>query len=183
MIVLQNTKKEIVGVFNENDEYVKSATRKEIREHNLIHRATNIFVINNEGKILVQTRAMTKEYCPGYLDLVIGGVVGDKEDVDISAKREVGEEIGIEIEKIKDKMTYLGKTYYSDSICKTWEYNYIIHLTKEEENMITFRDNEVSKIDWYSKDEIVKMIEEKKITMTGDSILAFNTYIVSNDNI
>ena len=54
---------------------------------------------------------MTKEYCPGYLDLVIGGVVGDKEDVDISAKREVGEEIGIEIEKIKDKMTYLGKTY------------------------------------------------------------------------
>lgn len=183
MIVIQNTKKEIVGVFNEKDEYVKSASRKEIREHNLIHRATNIFVINKEGKILVQTRSMTKEYCPGYLDLVIGGVVGDKEDVELSAKREVGEEIGIEIEKIKDKMIYLGKTYYSDSICKTWGYNYIIHLTKEEESMITFRDNEVSKVDWYSKEEIVKMIDEKNIKITGDSILAFNTYIVGNNNI
>lgn len=172
-LVLQNTKNEIVGVFDENDVYIKGAPRKEVRASNLIHRATNIFVINSENKILVQTRSLSKEYCPGYLDAVVGGIVGDKEDVDKSAEREVGEEIGIEIAELKDKLTFINKHLYTDEVCRAWEYNYIIHLTKEEEGKITFKDHEVSAIEWFTKDELIALIKENKRKITGGSVKAF----------
>jgi 8-oxo-dGTP pyrophosphatase MutT (NUDIX family) len=38
---------------------------------------------------------MKKDYCPGYLDLAAGGVVGFEEDEDQNAKRELEEELSI----------------------------------------------------------------------------------------
>ena len=38
---------------------------------------------------------MLKDYCPGHYDLVTGGVVGAGEDDDISAQRELEEELGL----------------------------------------------------------------------------------------
>ena len=47
---------------------------------------------------------MKKDYCPGYYELNFGGCVGEGEDDDINAQREVEEETGIAgllLEKIK----------------------------------------------------------------------------------
>ena len=88
-----NTKNEIIGIFDENDNYVRKDTRKNMRANNLIHRCTDIVVINDKNEILVQTRSLKKEYCPGYLEAVIGGVVGDGEDPNLCAEREVKEEM------------------------------------------------------------------------------------------
>ena len=52
----------------------------------------------------MQKRTMKKDYCPGYFDLSTGGVVGEGEDDDLNAVREVEEEVGIanaNLEKIK----------------------------------------------------------------------------------
>ena len=176
-LILQNTKDEIIGVFDENDNYIKGAPRKEVRKNNLIHRATNIFVINSQNKILVQTRSMLKEYCPGYLDLVVGGMVGDKEDVHKSAKREVSEEIGIDVTKTKDSLKFVSKHFYSDEVCQAFEYNYIIHITPDEEKQITFTDNEVSSIEWFAKEELLELIQNNTRKITGFSIKAFNALI------
>jgi len=41
---------------------------------------------------------MTKSFCPGYYDLVTGGVMSADDDTDeINARREVQEEIGIDM--------------------------------------------------------------------------------------
>lgn len=39
---------------------------------------------------------MQKDYCPGYLDLAAGGIVGINEDEDTNAARELNEELGIQ---------------------------------------------------------------------------------------
>jgi len=47
---------------------------------------------------------MKKDYCPGYFDQSTGGCVGEGEDDDLSALREIEEEIGIKnapLQKIK----------------------------------------------------------------------------------
>ena len=49
-----------------------------------------------EGRYLIQKRVDFKDYCPGYYDLVTGGVVDAGEDDDYSAGRELAEELGIE---------------------------------------------------------------------------------------
>jgi len=176
-LILNNTKNEIVGIFDENDNYVGNATRKEMRSKNLIHRATDIIIINSKNQILVQTRSMEKEYCPGYLDAVIGGVVGDKEDVNLSAERELGEEIGLEISKIKNKLIPFGKFLYKDNVCTCWEYEYYLVLTEEEEKLITFRDHEVSSVKWYNIEDLIKLIDEKKEKITGGSVQTFKNFI------
>ena len=40
---------------------------------------------------------MKKDYCPGFWDLCSGGVVGDDEEDDINAMREVEEEVGLTV--------------------------------------------------------------------------------------
>ena len=66
------------------------------REENLWHRSTSIFVINQTKKFIVQKRSLQKDYCPGFIDLAAGGVIGaDDMDEDLSAAREVEEELGI----------------------------------------------------------------------------------------
>ena len=168
-IELENTKNEIIGIYDENDNYVRKDTRKNMRKYNLIHRCTDIIVLNTEGKILVQTRSLSKEYCPGYLDAVVGGVVGDGENVDLCAEREVGEEIGVDINNIKEKMKFIGKHFVQEDICRVWAYCYLLKLTEEEIKSISFKDKEISSIEWISKNHLLKMFEDKKIKITEGS--------------
>ena len=167
-IELEKTKNEIIGIYDENDNYIGKDTRKNMRKNNLIHRCTDIVVLNPKGEILVQTRSLIKEYCPGYLDAVVGGVVGDGEDVDKSAEREVGEEIGIDIDKI-NKLKYITKHFVKEDICRVWTYCYLLKLTEEEIKSIKFRDNEISSIEWIPKDKLLKMFEDPNIKITEGS--------------
>ena len=168
-IELENTKSEIIGIYDENDNYIGKDTRKNMRKNNLIHRCTDIAVLNPKGEILVQTRALIKEYCPGYLDAVVGGVVGDGEDVNLCAEREIGEEIGIDINNIKEKLKYITKHFVREDICRVWTYCYLLKLNEEEIKNIKFRDNEITSIEWIPKDKLLKMFEDPNIKITEGS--------------
>jgi isopentenyldiphosphate isomerase len=168
-IKLENTKSEIVGIYDENDNYVGKDTRKNMRKNNLIHRCTDIVVLNPKNEILVQTRSLIKEYCPGYLDAVVGGVVGDGEDVNICAEREIGEEIGIDINNIKDKLKYITKHFVQEDICRVWTYCYLLRLNDEEIKTIRFKDHEITSIEWISKKELLKLFEDSKTKITQGS--------------
>ena len=95
---LEHQRSEKVLIVDEENNPVRAATRKEMRDGLLWHRASYVMIFTDEAhgsKILVQKRTMKKDYCPGFFDLCTGGVVGEGEDDDISAVREVEEEIGI----------------------------------------------------------------------------------------
>ena len=166
---IQNTKNELIGIYDEDDNYIGKDTRKNMRKNNLIHRVTHIVVLNSKGEIMVQTRALSKEYCPGYLDAVIGGVVGDGEDKEISAKREVFEEIGIDIKKSKESLKFIVKYFFEEDICKCWIYCYYLKLNDEQVKSIKFRDKEISSVKWYSKKELIKMFNDSGIKITDGS--------------
>ena len=168
-IELENTKSEIIGIYDENDNYVGKDTRKNMRKNNLIHRCTDIVVLNPKGEIFVQTRSLTKEYCPGYLEGVIGGVVGDGEDVNLSAQREVGEEIGIDVKNVKDKLSFKLKHFFQEDICRVWRYCFLIQLTDDEIKSIEFKDKEITSVEWIPKDKLFKMFDDPNLKITGGS--------------
>ena len=68
--------------------------RKKVRELNLWHRASYIFVYNSNAQYYIQKRTNLKDYCPSYFDLVTGGMVGGGESDLDNALRELHEEIG-----------------------------------------------------------------------------------------
>ena len=168
-IELQNTKNEIIGIYDENDNYIRKDTRKNMRKNNLIHRCTDIVVVNSKNEILVQTRSTKKEYCPGYLDAVVGGVVGDGEDVDICAEREIKEEIGIDINKTEQKLKFISKFFFEEDICRVWTYCYLLKLTDNEIKDIKFCDHEITSAQWIHKDKLIKMFQDTNIKITGGS--------------
>ena len=165
-IEIQNTKNEIIGIYDENDNFIRKDTRKNMRKNNLIHRCTDIVVMNSKNEILVQTRSLKKEYCPGYLESVVGGVVGDGETPDLCAEREIKEEIGIDIYKTKEKLKFINKYFFEEDICRVWAYCYLIKLTDDEIKDIKFCDHEITSIQWIPKDKLLNMFEDEHFNFT-----------------
>lgn len=90
-----SSSQELVAIADEADNLIGAAPRAEMRQRNLIHRATYVLVFNRRGRLFVQERTLTKDIYPGYLDIAAGGVVLAGEPYDESAERELAEELGI----------------------------------------------------------------------------------------
>lgn len=86
---------EIVTIVDAANRRVGEKPRRLMRERNLPHRATYIFVFDREGRVLVQRRTASKDLYPGYYDLAAGGVVAAGESYATCAEREAFEELGI----------------------------------------------------------------------------------------
>ena len=95
-LINYNPSKEIVLLVDKENNRIGSTTRKEMRKNKLLHRSTYIYVQNSLGNLYVQMRTPTKDVYPSHYDPATGGVVlFDDPSDEISAKRELQEEIGI----------------------------------------------------------------------------------------
>ncbi len=87
---------EHLEIVNEKGEVIGRARRSEIHGNpSLMHRVVHVLVFNREGELLLQKRSLTKDVAPGKWDTSVGGHVGIGEELLLSAKREMEEELGI----------------------------------------------------------------------------------------
>lgn len=86
---------EEIDVVDDEDRVLGRATRREMRERRLRHRATYILVFNSPGQIFVHRRTAGKDVYPSHFDVAVGGVVTAGETYDEAARRELEEEIGV----------------------------------------------------------------------------------------
>jgi isopentenyl-diphosphate delta-isomerase len=85
-------------VVDKDDKVIGKATRKECHSNpRLIHRSVYIFVINDRNEVFLQKRSMSKDLYPGYFTGSATGHVDYGEDYDQAAKRELREELGIDV--------------------------------------------------------------------------------------
>jgi len=86
---------ELLSVVDENDRIIDTCARHIIHATGLRHRAVHILVFNDLGQLFLQKRSMKKDLNGGLWDTSAAGHVDAGEDYDISAVREVEEELGI----------------------------------------------------------------------------------------
>ncbi|MFA6052785.1 MAG: NUDIX domain-containing protein [Methylobacter sp.] len=86
---------ELLSVVDENDCIINTCPRHIIHATGLRHRAVHILVFNDLGQLFLQKRSMKKDLNGGLWDTSAAGHVDAGEDYDISAVREVEEELGI----------------------------------------------------------------------------------------
>ncbi len=94
---------EVFDVVDEADRVTGRATRREVHERNLMHRAVHVFVVNRHGELLLQKRSRFKDAHPGVWDSSVAGHLDAGEDYAGAAVRELEEEMGIrggEVEEI-----------------------------------------------------------------------------------
>jgi isopentenyl-diphosphate delta-isomerase len=91
---------ELFDLVDRDDRTIGQAPRREVHAKHLLHRATHVMVYNAAGQLFLQRRAMTKDTFPGCWDSSCSGHVDAGEDYPEAARRELGEEIGLEDESL-----------------------------------------------------------------------------------
>lgn len=86
---------ELFDVVDEQDNVLRQATRKEVHDQGLMHRAVHILVFNKHHDCYLQQRSLLKDRHPGVWDSSAAGHLDAGEDYDTAARRELEEELGI----------------------------------------------------------------------------------------
>ena len=86
---------EWIDVVDESDRVVGRATRRQMREHNLLHRNASVLCLTSSGQVQVHQRMATKDVFPSLYDLFASGVVTCGESYEVAAARELSEELGV----------------------------------------------------------------------------------------
>lgn len=160
---------ELVDIINDEDKVVAVVPRNVMREKQLPHRASYVLVVDRASRILVEVRTLCKDYEPGKLDACVGGVMQSGEDPIVSAKREVEEEIGLDMSDVD--FHNLGKLLVNYKNCDSFLMAYLFIAVGD---FITSRQkSEVSSIMMLSYDEIMRLEDN----FTYDSIIALKEIV------
>lgn len=93
--------REVLDIVNEADEPIATATRREVHEEALLHRAVHVLLMDPEGRVLIQRRAMGKRTYPGLWTSSASGHVPAGQPLIEAARRETREELGIDPPALK----------------------------------------------------------------------------------
>jgi 16S rRNA (adenine1518-N6/adenine1519-N6)-dimethyltransferase len=84
-------------VVDKEDRICGHATRAEVHGNNFFHRAVHILVLNDVGDVFLQQRSRWKDRHPLKWDSSAAGHVTNGEDYDETARRELKEELSIDV--------------------------------------------------------------------------------------
>jgi 8-oxo-dGTP pyrophosphatase MutT (NUDIX family) len=117
------------------------------------------------GKFYVQRRTTIKDYCPGMLDPMAGGVVQIGEPMEENAAREAEEEMGVR----GVPLTPVASFYYDDARSRV--FGGLFECTFD--GPLRLQPEEVDEVLEMSADEILARRDE----FTPDGIHAFEIYL------
>lgn len=105
-----------MDVVNENDQVIGQKKRSELyAEHASNCRVINAFLVNSQGQIWIPRRTAHKALFPLHLDMSCGGHVRSGEHYEAAFKREVEEELNLDVSQIP--WSLLGRlSPYADGV-------------------------------------------------------------------
>lgn len=145
---------EIFDVVNERDEVVGQKTRKEVHATGLLHRAVHVMVYNARGEIFLQKRSMKKDRQPGVWDSSSSGHVDSGEDYDTTAVRELGEEIGLRVNRP------LKRVFKIDA-CEETDQEFVWIYRCESEGPFLLDPEEIDTGGWFTREKVSQWIAER----------------------
>jgi hypothetical protein len=86
---LSDKHSEIIKIVDENNNLVGTARRDEMRAKVLWHRSSFVLLTNSKNQYYVHLRHKNKAYCPHHHALFFGGCVGEHEEYDDNAEKEL----------------------------------------------------------------------------------------------
>jgi isopentenyl-diphosphate Delta-isomerase len=166
---LKRMEGELLDVIDENDNILRTADKREVREKNLRHRGANVFVFNSKGEILITKRSMKRFLFPGLLELGQGGSVSHGESYEECAVREVWEEVGVKDAKIEYMFTIKYSNSHTNYIGKIFRCLY--------DGKIIVDGIETDSFFFISIPKLAKMIKENPELFTPDCPIFLEKYL------
>jgi isopentenyldiphosphate isomerase len=129
----------------------KTALKSEAHKNGWFHATVHIWLYTKEKKVLLQQRGFSKKVFPGLWDISVAGHIGAGETILKSAKREVFEEIGLELnEKELIKIgTRIHQVKHDNGIIDNEHHHVFICELKTPLEKLTLQTEEVEAIQLY----------------------------------
>ncbi|HJQ36529.1 MAG TPA: NUDIX domain-containing protein [Thermoanaerobaculia bacterium] len=140
----------------------RTGTRKpkaEVHRDGDWHRAAHLWIVQRDGRLLLQRRSSLKENWPGLWDISVAGHVSAGEEPEAAAVREAGEELGLAVNR--DDFLHIGTTReqyvlnggaYLDN-----EFQEIFVLTRDVDlGALVLDPNEVEAVAFAAPDELAR---------------------------
>lgn len=156
---------EYFDVLDENGNKTgKQKLREEVHKDGNWHKAVHIWIINNEGEILLQRRCSTKDSYPNMLDISCAGHLSSGEDSLTGAIRELKEELNLDvnieelifIETIKESLKYTP-TFINNE----FDDMYVLKTNKKIVD-IKYQEEEISEIFFVPYKKFKEMVITKQ---------------------
>jgi isopentenyl-diphosphate delta-isomerase len=142
---------ELFDIVNSRDEVVGRAPRREVHARGLWHRAVHVLVFNASGRVFLQKRSMLKDTAAGLWDSSCSGHVDAGEDYDASARRELGEEIGLALAAPP------ARWFRIEACLETsWEFVWVYRLRHEGPFLLA--PAEIERGEWFAPAELTRWV-------------------------
>ena len=152
---------ELLDLVNEKDEVIGTVYRKEAqKDPSKIYRIVSVTIFNKKGETLIQQRSMNKSH-PGSWENSASGHVLAGEKPELSAKRELMEELGIKTGLIFYDKWFIVKPNKRKFM---WMYCGIVeHLD------IKFDRDEIANIRWIKPEDLGEFAKNNQWDLNGYS--------------
>lgn len=136
---------EFFDVVNEDDQVIDQLARSEVHRRKMLHRAVHVFLFRQDGCLLIHKRSDTKEEFPSVWTSSCSGHVSAGEDYDMTAVRELSEELGVEsvVERLQ-----------KFSACDETSHEFTVLYRCFSDASVTPDPGEISEIQWMQLDAI-----------------------------
>jgi isopentenyldiphosphate isomerase len=165
---------EHLEIVSEQGEVLGVAPRSAIHGNpTLLHRVVHVLVFNKDGNLLLQKRSMNKDVAPGRWDTSVGGHVGIGEDLSLSSKREMHEELGISGHEPEYLYSYIHRNHYETEHVTTFRCRY--------EGEIFYNREEIDEVRFWSFKEIRQVLGQKILSDNFENeFLTYLAYLSAN---
>ncbi len=161
-------KEEYLEIIDYQGNVIGSAPRSEAHGNpSLMHKVVHVLVFNKNGEVLLQKRSQNKDVAPGRWDTSVGGHVGMGEDLIVSSKREMHEELGITGLEPEYLYSYVHSNVFETELVATYRCLY--------EGDFSFNREEIDELRFWSFNEIREVIGNKILSDNFEH--EFQTYL------
>ena len=121
-------------------------------------KSTAVLVFNDRGEVLLQLRAANDDTFPSHWDFSAGGGIDEGEDEKTSIRRELSEELGVEVEiEFMKKEHYKYPAWKPSTIRESDLYVYKAH----HNGPFSPDPTEIEKVDFFTLERIKEMMESR----------------------
>lgn len=154
---------EHVIIVNQQNEEIGIVPRSQMRDEDLLHRASYVIILNSKKQLLVQKRSLEKDLYPGYYDPTTGGVIRADESYEENARRELNEELGIE----EVHLHFIGDFLFQDDNISVWGRVFYIEYNGD----VQFNDGEVIEVDFVEVCNLNEWLSKRQVMPDGKLVL------------
>lgn len=157
--------KEYFDLLDENGNKIgKTKLRNEVHRDGDWHKAVHIWILNNNGDVLLQRRCATKDSNPNMLDISSAGHLSAGDDSLSGAVRELKEELNLDVkaEDLKFIKTLKHSSKYTETFINNEFDDMYILKTDKDINDMRYQEEEISEIFFVPYKKFKEMVNHKQ---------------------